>query len=763
MIRRLQLIRNVGQFDSVAGDATTDFKHVTLIYGENGRGKTTLSAIFRSLSSGGPLPLVERHRFGATRPPHVVINKDAVPDQAVFQNDAWNTTMPEIVIFDDRFVDENVFSGLAVDPEHRQNLHELILGHDGVVLNQELQQRVAQIEEHNRQLRARAESLATLRGTLTLEQYCELQQRPNIDHDISAAERVLAAISDTAAVRDMPPLNAIDLPVLDVTALSDLLSTGIDGLDEAALQRIHAHFAEIGGGAEEWVAGGMQRLAERAGGQCPFCDRDTAGVELIDDFHAYFSEAYAKLTLRVRRMTATINNAMGNLALREVFQRLQQNAERTLFWTRLCLIPEIGWPTEAETEHVWLQAYRAALSLLTEKLNHSFERQKLPVDAREAFNKFDRLGRRFSAFNESIARANEQVAIVKERALGGDINAVRTDITRLRLIRSRFQEPAIDLCAEYQHEVQEKHKTEAARDAAREALDRYRRRIFPEYETEINKYLRAFNAGYRVGRVTSANTRGGSACTYAVVINNREVPVGTGDREGSPSFRNTLSAGDRTTLALAFFFASLEHHPRMADAVVIIDDPIASMDSNRTLATVQEMRSLATRVGQLVVLSHDRPFLCQIWEGIDRNDGAALEVARDASGSTIRAWDVTRDSITEHDKRHAMLRQHLQTPNPNLRQVAESLRPVLEVFARAAYPDQFGPGQALGHFQRAAQRLMGTADAPLSQNDLLELNNLMEYANRFHHDSNPAWATIVINDQELMHFTERTLRFARRA
>jgi hypothetical protein len=33
-----------------------------------------------------------------------------------------------MVVFDDTFVDQNVYSGLVVGAEHRQRLHELILG-----------------------------------------------------------------------------------------------------------------------------------------------------------------------------------------------------------------------------------------------------------------------------------------------------------------------------------------------------------------------------------------------------------------------------------------------------------------------------------------------------------------------------------------------------------------------------------------------------------------------------------------------------------
>ena len=69
VISRLQLLRNIGQFDNVSTPATLDLKRLTLIYAENGRGKTTLAAILRSLGSGEALPITERRRLGAAISP----------------------------------------------------------------------------------------------------------------------------------------------------------------------------------------------------------------------------------------------------------------------------------------------------------------------------------------------------------------------------------------------------------------------------------------------------------------------------------------------------------------------------------------------------------------------------------------------------------------------------------------------------------------------------------------------------------------------
>jgi wobble nucleotide-excising tRNase len=230
----------------------------------------------------------------------------------------------------------------------------------------------------------------------------------------------------------------------------------------------------------------------------------------------------------------------------------------------------------------------------------------------------------------------------------------------------------------------------------------------------------------------------------------------------TPSFRNTLSAGDRNTLALAFFFASLDQDPALADKIVIIDDPITSLDEHRSLTTVQEMRRLAERTAQVFVLSHTKSFLCRVWEGADRDQRTALELARDGAGSTIRTWDVNQDSVTEHDRRHAVLRQYLAGATPNSRQVAQSIRPVIEAFLRVACPEHFQPGTLLGPFRNLCQQRVRSPQEILDQDDIRELGYLVEYANRFHHDTNPAWETEIINDAELVGYVRRTLQFAKR-
>lgn len=159
MIQKLRLLRSIGQFDAVSTGANFDLRKLTLVYAENARGKTTLAAIMRSLATGESLPITERRRLGATQAPEAIIECTGGPPPAIFQNGAWSRTCADVLVFDDAFVDKNVYSGMDVAAEHRQNLHELIVGAAGVALARRVDDIAAEIRDHNRTLREKSDAI----------------------------------------------------------------------------------------------------------------------------------------------------------------------------------------------------------------------------------------------------------------------------------------------------------------------------------------------------------------------------------------------------------------------------------------------------------------------------------------------------------------------------------------------------------------------------------------------------------------------------
>jgi wobble nucleotide-excising tRNase len=766
VINRLQLFRNVGQFDSVASAADLPLRHTNLIYAENGRGKTTLAAIMRSLATGDPLPIAERRRLAAEHPPHIVLDCTGGPPPALFQNNAWNRSLPNIVVFDDVFIDENVYSGLSVDPEHRQHLHDLILGTEGVTLNRRLQELAARIDEHNRALRVNGDAIpAAIRGSLSVDDFCSLQSRDDIDAAIQVAERTLSAAQEQDTIRTAGLFEPVMLPAFDTESVAALLACDLPALDAAAVEQVNAHIRRLGEGGEAWVADGMSYIPspERAGGspQCPFCAQDLGGSPLISHYRAYFSEGYSGLKQAVTDTLANIHHLHGGEAMAAFERAIRVWGERRQFWSRFCDVPGAALDT-AEIARAWRAAREAVINTLQIKQASPLEPTTLSDQAFAAINAYDSYRRQIADLSAVLQRTNTEIRLVKEQAAVGNRQALLADVVRLKAIRNRYRPDIALQCATYLDEKAAKAVTEEQRNQARAALDRHRQRVFPAYQDTINIYLQRFNAGFRLAGVTSTNTRTGSSCTYNVLINNQSVPVGANRQPGTPSFRNVLSAGDRNTLALAFFFASLDQDPALAEKIVVIDDPITSLDEHRSLTTVQEIRRLAERTAQIFVLSHNKPLLCRIWEGINSDQRVALEVIRDGVGSTIRSWDVNQDCITENDRRHALLRDYLATNTPDRRQVAVAIRPVIEAFFRVACPEHFPPGTLLGPFRNLCEQRAGTSKEILSRDDIRQFRDLVEYANRFHHDTNPAWEAEIITDGELTYFVQATLNFAKK-
>lgn len=766
MIRKLRLLRNIGQFDSVDSAATISLARLVLIYAENGRGKTTLAAVLRSLATGDPVPIIERHRLAAAHPSHVVIECDGGPPDAMFQDGAWNRTLPNLVVFDDVFVDQNVYSGLAVEAGHRQNLHELVLGTRGVALSRRLQELVDRIEEHNRALRNKAQAIPDAeRGGLSVDNFCTLEERPEIEREIQEAERALAATREQEPVRNTPLFEALTLPAFDLDAIDHILAEALPALDAAAAARVQEHVATLGVGGEQWIGEGMQRLSEpepsSSAAVCPFCAQDLDASPVIAHYRAYFSEAYKGLKRRINETLAGLEHTHGGEVFAGFERAVRMAGERRQFWSRFCEVPDVEVDTAAIVRG-WSAAREAVAAALRRKQAAPLEAMVLEQAARDAVATYESHRQGIVALSTALTGANEAIGVVKEQAAGANVQTIAQNLTRLRATGARHTPKIAVLCDDYMAEKAAKARTEEERDQARSELDDYRTSVFPGYETAVNLYLQRFNAGFDLDSVTSANTRGGPTCTYNVVINNTPVPVAGGTAPpGKPAFRNTLSSGDRNTLALAFFFASLDQDPGLANKVVVIDDPISSLDDHRSLTTVQQTRALTERAEQVIVLSHNKRFLCQIWEGTDASCRTALKVVRQGEGSTIQTWDVDNDSVTEHDRRHELLRDYLANGTQSPREIARAIRPLLESFLRVAFPEHFPPGSLLGNFYRLCADKVSTAQEILDANATRELGEIKEYANRFHHDTNSAWETEAINEGELRGFVDRALNFAR--
>ena len=757
MISRIKLIRNIGAYNSVEGIREFPLNRLVLVYAENGRGKTTLTAILRSLAAGDSQPIVERRRIGSQHPPQIVLECTDNPSPLLFQGDTWNRTLQSIKVFDDAFVDANVHSGLSVEAKHRQNLHEVIIGDRGIELSRRLQNLVDQVEEHNSALREKSKAIPpTHLNGLSVDEFCDLPRQAELDVLIETTQRELAASKSQGEVLAGHLFDMIELPGFDVEQIEQILKTDLPGLDRKAEERVQQHLKTLGAGGEQWIAAGMRLPSVTNEEKCPFCNQSITGQDLIAHYRAYFSEGYSRLKEQVGTTIERIRSRHSGGAQAEFEREVRVMGERRQFWSQFCEIPLLDVDT-AQIVQSWSVARDEVMALLSEKRSTPLEPQAFGVGARMAVKAYEEHRQQISNVSGELKTSNSAIRTVKERAEKADPGAIADKLARLQATKSRYSDDIAPLCEAYLQEKQAKSRTEVARDETREELATYRDEVFPALQGQVNEYLPRFNAGFRVSNLAPVNSRSGSACNYSVVIN--DTPVAVSSTRQTPdqhSFRNTLSAGDRNTLALAFFFSSLNQIPNLGETIVVLDDPVSSLDEHRSLATAQEVRRLIGQTEQVFVLSHDKGFLVDVFNGANANECSALEVIQQGSESNIKHWDVSQSAKTEHDIRYALLQGYANANTGNSGEVARAIRPYLEGILRVLYPAEFPPGKMIGPFLESCRQKSGSSSAVMPEVDIQELKNINEYARQFHHGADSH-----INNQALLGYVKRALAFGK--
>lgn len=748
-IERLISIQNVGRFfDSKArGDVT--FRRCNLLFAENGRGKTTLCSILRSLQSGDPAYVIGRRTLGSRGDPSIQIR--LANDNATFSEGGWSRDCPNIAIFDGIFVSENVFAGDAVDTAQRRNLYRIIVGSEGVGMAHRLGEIDSEITAKNTEIRnARNDVERRIPAGVQFESFLALEADPAIEAKISAKQRELIAAEQTARIQERPSLQKLALPSLP-EELESRLAQSIEGLSHDVEQRMAEHIRQHNMD-ESWISDGRNYETET----CPYCAQDLTGSPIVSIYKSYFSQEYDTLKAQVNDLLRQVRTTFGDRPLGEIGRIIERNEDGVEFWKQYC---EIEAPSLAALDTFLSAAERlrdAALSLLESKAAAPLEVIELNEAFLGACRDYEALGTDLAIYNDAVDTANGQINVQKEQAQAADRAALHAELNLLAARRVRHDDETAPLVQSYKDRVDEKTSLEDEKTDIRERLDNYTAEVIGSYEQRINWYLDRFNAGFRIGGTAHSYRGRIASTTYQIVIN--EVPVDLGDPQtplDQPSFKNTLSAGDRSTLALAFFLAQLEREPNPEQKVVVLDDPFTSQDSFRRNHTAQCIKSCTRMYAQVIVLSHDAGFLQLIWEKLDQSDRKALQLVRVGENNTcIREFDIEDALQPRHLSSVRILQDYYSLNEGAPLNVIQQMRPVLEGHCRRICPGQFenrSLGEIVGEVRSANEEHVL---APIVD-DLEEIN---EYSRRYHHGENSRSSEEPIDEAELGGYVRLTLR-----
>lgn len=730
----------------------------TIIYAENGRGKSTLCALLRSLTTGDLDELRRRTTIDQVGEPSAKILFSGAPQTHELASDGWDTTRPNILIFDNAFVRDAVHSGPVVEVEHRRNLLRFALGTRAVTESIRAEQADAEAKALREAIREAESDLSNSLDGFGLVDFIALP--PMVDADArhqSTAQALASAASIDALVRRPIP-SPVPEPQLDLNSIFEVLGRDLDLLADDAEAKLRAHVDRVNRpNFEDWLRQGHNFEFDET---CPYCAQNLGGVELIASYRIVFAAAYQTLATDLAEAALAVEECCGDSAATRSNALASAEVAKAQAWTDILDLDAVTWDPTAFTSA--LSELRAVLEpLIARKKSDPLAAPDPCVLAAER----DIVDQRWSEVVEHLRRLNVALAAAATSAQAHIDAASRADTaalqSELRLIEATRRRHQVAIAAKVTNLLDSRARlvsVQATAEGARLSVRQIMDQTLGQYETRINQLLAAFGAGFKIVNMRST-FRGAAQSDYQIELRSREVRLTSDD---GPDFDSALSEGDKRTLAFAFFVATALDDPQIEDKIVIVDDPMSSMDASRRAHTVSVLTSLATQASQLIVLGHDPGFLRDVRNRVDRaiTGPSPVQVGLRRGPNGYSQWteiDLDVECESEWLRRYRLVSDFLIVGGTNLRSVATALRPLLEGYLHRRFPGQIGTSLMLGQALDAISRADPDSPLQFAADQLPELRALNQYAGQFHHDTNPDADVAPIVDAEVLAFARRTL------
>ena len=285
MLERIAEIKGIGLLHDANGKSFTCEK-ATFIYSDNGRGKSTLASVLRSVSSNASALILHRKTIDGTSEPQVTLQFGS-GHKVTFNGAVWSEQRPDVLVFDSDFIEQNVHSGGAVTTGQRKNLLDFALGDAAVNARKNVETATASAKLANEKVQTITSQLEGYRGNLLLAQFESLPINLNASTELTALQARITAATSVAAIQSKPVPLEIGIPELDIDGIFDGLLVSLEDIHAGAEAMLKAHVAGLhNNAAESWISEGQKFDASA---NCPFCGQDTSSNSLIDAYQTHFN------------------------------------------------------------------------------------------------------------------------------------------------------------------------------------------------------------------------------------------------------------------------------------------------------------------------------------------------------------------------------------------------------------------------------------------------------------------------------------------
>jgi wobble nucleotide-excising tRNase len=768
MIKKFIKINGTGRFLNYSSGTvpsphrTSDFEKLNLIYGENGSGKTTLSVILNSLRGTNGV-LTKKRSFDRTVPQIVEVLTDLSPNpKLTFNNSTWDNNYPNIEIFDIHFITDNVYTGLEVQNSHKKNLFEIIFGNQGVQLKNDIQTIKDSIQVEQRSLQTTTSQIELSIGrAFTATDYCNLPVDAGIDGKVSVKKTEITTAKSFQEIQSKSVLSSIPLIAFpfNIDAAISTVEKAIDNISTRFLEEFNKHkdHLDIDGDEEKWIKQGYEAIKDDT---CPFCTRPfDETTEIIEAYNQYFNKEYNDLLQEISSLVTASSAFNIEALLLAVENKISSNQSLIEFWKVHLENPPVLTLLSQDAQSIKTEFEKIKILIDSKSKNPI---QPFPINELRTFEALiTALNSKLTDFNSHITAYNSRITVLKA-STSPNIVQLESDLKKLTAIKKRNDSAIVALCTAHTAQSTAIGTLNTQKTAKQTQLDTYSTTVFANYATTINRYLQIF-APYLEIRDFASGYVGNSRepmVKYALHIDGNEIKHE--DSPTLPSFRYSLSEGDKNALALSFFLTKLESDGNIQDKIIVFDDPVSSFDLNRKSATINKLVEFGQQAKQLFVFSHNLIFASEFWKSANQVSCTTQcsSIAFIGNSSCIVEYDIDTESLSSILKDSLRIKDYISNgciTDQDRRSIARCLRPALESYFHLKFFDLVTSTDWLGNFIDKV-RNAGTTDPFFRlQGHVSDLTDINNYSKKYHHRFNSNNESEPVSDAELRNYCQRTL------
>ena len=629
MISKISKLNRIGNFSTISQEKAFQYgekgQNCNIIFGFNGSGKTILSNSISFFADNSFISEDEKKEiFDDIKNEDDSIVELDLQGNSKIKYPANNTHSKSIYIFNSNFVATHVFNGTKGNLKKFANIGGEIKNKEIYNINEKidrLNEEKTILENENKKLdgkhaeitKTKSESFG--RSLTDKSKRLQVQDLSSVSlpsETIENLETKLSTLTDdynlskkqTELNFDLEEIRQLNFDSinLDLTVIDGLLSKNIQQLSKDVLEKKIKEVQDLFSDdfnkqkVEPWFRFGkdvLENTDEKDDKHCPICNTDISEKisSVLKDYQGYFDESYENFIKELKQKTDDIDVIITSLKQYEINAGKLENIKKFKYEKLLS-----GFSFEKYD----FMDVKDDLKELEKRLKSKND------NIQNNFSKPQNIESNISALNSALTTfqtlKNDILKLLESKKLDTYTIGVQIRKTYNEIIILEFSQTdpagALEKYKKNQDRVKKISNTEIP--ALRDRLSEELKKVKAESKS-ISKYLTKMGIDHFDIDINEDNQDENIIVKYKNSSSEKN------------KLRNCLSDGEKTALAFAYFLSKFENEinteEKIKESVVVIDDPISSLDDNRLYSTAYLIWGNFEDVKQLIILSHNFLFL----------------------------------------------------------------------------------------------------------------------------------------------------------